>query len=244
MAMELEDLPPLAFSLEKAVRKSDELDKKRRGIMPGKGEDAAGSAGPGEAEQVDQDFVSAVAKLLLWNTQLMRDVVAVTFVTMIVDTDTEPVARALARGQQYHEIVTREGKEHKRGPPHVIIFKEYVDTLVSLLEAKAKAEPQNLAAHENGVALHQYMNGYNKLPLEQKITYVKIFKIQRVRAEGKKKLIMNMKTEDILKPMIWASETLCAAEVKYGTMPKTNLERQVQQHIDRMGKKGKKGGKR
>ena len=106
MAMELEALPLLAFFQEKAVKKSDELDKKRRGVMPGKGEHASGSCGPGEAEQANQDFVSAVAKLLLWNTQLMRDVVAVTFVTMIVDTNTEPVARALARGQQFHEIVS------------------------------------------------------------------------------------------------------------------------------------------
>ena len=61
MAMELEALPPLAFFQENAVKKSDELDKKRRGVMPGKGEDASGSAGPGEAEQADLDFVSAVA---------------------------------------------------------------------------------------------------------------------------------------------------------------------------------------
>lgn len=194
-------------------------------------------------------MVCLLAKLVLQNTQTIRELAACVWFTYIVSENTAFVEAIADTGKEYAKAVEGQGGNHGKGPPHVHKWTTAVQEIMN-----------NEKIQENPKLLEK-LKAYNQQKLvaaspAQVANSVPFFKLKPIfKGKGKKsnefklhvsfanasidvpgELDMGSDTYDVESIFLEAFETMGGFEQKVGPGPAGQMERLVQSWVDKLKK--------
>jgi len=190
-------------------------------------------------------MVTIMAKLLLQNSQTIRDIAGVVWYTFILSANTDFVKRIQEMGVKYAETVKGLGGGHTMGAPHVHKWLTAVEQL--LVHDKIKEDKK---LHKQVEVYHQEFLAKKKM--EEVSASVRFFKVKAIfKGKGKQENEVKihialedhlLKTEEFEEGeqvgKIFVKAFLAIGMVqKLGPGPPGQMERLVQQWIEKTKKK-------
>ena len=176
-----------------------------------------------EHEHKDHDLLVAVAKLSLKSAEEVKELQAACFRTILVPSDCEFASAAKDATTAYADQTRGKGGKHDLGEPHVHLWSAVVG--VALKSANPDAQ-EVLQAHVDEA------NRGGPKSLSGKVHYA------RLKKTFDKKYVrfyfsVHASVDPVL-DIIMASLTKMGGQEKYGTAPRSGLEREIQSKLDQL----------
>ena len=188
-------------------------------------------------------MINLMAKLVLQNSQNLREIQGCVWYTFIVSESTAFVKAITEAGQTYAETVKGLGGNHSQGPPHVHKWLAAVEALIVMEKVKEDLELTE--------ALGNYHSKYlQKASIEEVACSVKFFKFKAIyKGKGQTSTEYKMHlalanqtvaatsdTEIMIDELFCRIFKKCEFEMKVGPGPAGQMERLVQQWVEKMKK--------
>ena len=167
------------------------------------------------------DLLVALAKLSLRTADEVKKLQAATFRTILVPADCDFVTAAKNATTAFADRTRGKGGKHDLGEPHVHLWSAVIGVALDSVPAEAKATLQNHVDDANRGGPSSLLN---------KVMYA------RMKKTFDKKFMrfyfsVHPSVEGIL-DIVMAALTKVGGQEKYGTAPKSSLERDIQAKLD------------
>lgn len=174
------------------------------------------------------ELIPLLAKVACSQAQAIREDQSVLYDTVLIPAKMGMVEAVKASTQKWSEMVQKDGKGHKHGPPHIPAFTAAIEWLCE----------QDVGARNKATLLGYCTILAQMSPLEKSIK-VRAFRILKCYQQDYKKVTMALQGgEEELKVRLAILSSLeqLQGEVKQGRAPAGALERAVQKALDNMKK--------
>jgi hypothetical protein len=218
------------------------------------------AVGPTSREE-DLDRLAHM-KGTLWLMQQMRETKASCQLTSKTQSSRLGIVKALAAGEKYHKNAEM-NPGMNCGPPHVLVWRDFVKgTLAEIADGEPKlvegANPAQIEAHSGFTLQHVEDIKEHALHLVTPSTTGRLILCARVK-ECKNREFVRSGASVLTFAFMPSAEKAAVAIMHYlvaqggtweqGPMPRTPIERELQEAVDRLEKrlgmgKGKGGGKK
>ena len=169
----------------------------------------------------DHDLLVALAKLSLRTADEVKELQAATFRTILVPADCDFVTAAKNATTAFADRTRGKGGKHDLGEPHVHLWSAVIGVALASVPQEAKASLQNHVDEANRGGPSSLLN---------KVMYA------RMKKTFDKKFMrfyfsVHPSMEGIL-DIVMTALTKVGGQEKYGTAPKSSLERDIQAKLD------------
>ena len=228
--------PPWSAGTQRRRSRDEEDDDDEMGGLR-KLAKSRGKGGKKDKEELIEDMVKLLGKLILTNSMQIREVCGVVYNTYELDLKLDIMTAMKEANKKYHEN-TKDNPTHELGPP-------YLHTWTALI--KTLAEETKLQQASRKAMVHYWNSKVTKVPPMQLADEVKYCRIRENKGDGKKAATKgrlqfalshdsqhtDMDGKTLAMALDEALLTLGATR-KVGTAPRGPLEREISKLLDKM----------
>jgi hypothetical protein len=176
-------------------------------------------------------LVTVLSKLLMQQTQNMRDALSVLMDNFLGDGGHDLVDNGKSQGTAYNSAIEEKGKGHKLGSPHVWIFGGCLTYVVSIILEDKKKGPIT----PDQQVLVDFLAAYSDLSPEDKGQGIKFFKITKTYRSDVARITMALSGDlgAVRKGLVKEFERH-GFGIRSGRAPASYMERDLQRWLELM----------